>query len=157
MSGGEPVFLHTSSYDMTKGSEWLISLDLDVVDGEIGDAAVTGIEPLNEQTPWKTIGPDATGDLTTPAPTPEATEQQPCATGKGFTLVVVSSSGGVVAAPGQGVFIYPAGTVVNLVAVPDPGCEFDRWTGNVTDPNSLVTMIYVEQYEVVSANFVCKN
>jgi len=127
------------------------------VDGEIVDAAVTGIEPLNEQTPWKTIGPDATGGLTTPAPTPEATEQQPCATGKGFTLVVVSSAGGVVIAPGQGVFIYPAGTVVKLVAVPDPECEFDRWTGNITDPNLPVTTIYVEQYEVVSANFVCKN
>ena len=157
MSGGEPVFLHTSSHEVTEASEWLISLDLDVVDGEIVNAVVTGIEPLHEQTPEETIEPEATSALTTPTPIPEVTEQQPCDTGKDFTLVVVSSAGGVVTEPGQGVFIYPTGTVVNLVAVPDPGCEFDKWTGNVTNPNSPETTINVEQYEVVKAYFICKH
>ncbi|MCU0600381.1 MAG: fibronectin type III domain-containing protein, partial [Desulfobacterales bacterium] len=46
-----------------------------------------------------------------------------------FELTVSSSSGGAVTVPGEGKFSYPANSVVNLEAVPDPGYEFVIWTG----------------------------
>jgi hypothetical protein len=158
LSGGEPVFLHKSSYEVTEVSEWLISLNVIVVDGEIIGAAVTGIEPLNKQTPKETMKPDVTSTVTTtPTQTPEATGQQPFDADIHGTLVVVSSPGGVVTKPGQGVFNYLMSTTVKLVAVPNPGCEFDKWMGNVTDPNLPETTISVGQYQVVKAIFVCRH
>jgi hypothetical protein len=48
-------------------------------------------------------------------------------------LIVSSTDGGEVTAPGEGVFYYDGGTVVNLVATPDPGYQFLNWTGDVDD------------------------
>jgi uncharacterized repeat protein (TIGR02543 family) len=48
-----------------------------------------------------------------------------------YSLTVSSSAGGSVTTPGQGTFIYNAGAVVSLVAVPATGYLFVNWTGNV--------------------------
>jgi hypothetical protein len=69
-------------------------------------------------------------------------------------LVVISSVGGLVEEPGQGVYSYRAGTVVELTAEANAGWKFDRWTGNVVDPFSSTTTIAVNDSEVVTANFV---
>jgi uncharacterized repeat protein (TIGR02543 family) len=63
-----------------------------------------------------------------------------------YTLKVNSTAAGSVTDPGEGEFIRPAEAVVNLVAEPDNGYEFFRWTGDVgtvadvTDPTTTITM-----------------
>ena len=69
-------------------------------------------------------------------------------------LIVGSDIGGSVTEPGEGMFIYSAGTVVNLIATPDTGWIFDYWTGNVADPSSANTTITINNYEVVTASFI---
>jgi len=69
-------------------------------------------------------------------------------------LAVVSSIGGSVEKPGEGVFSYRAGTVVELNAKANAGWKFDRWTGNVADPFSPTTTITISESEVVTANFI---
>jgi hypothetical protein len=46
-------------------------------------------------------------------------------------LTISSTGGGLVSTPGEGMFAYNAGTVVNLVATPAGGYEFVNWTGDV--------------------------
>ncbi|MBM3156043.1 MAG: hypothetical protein FJ004_02005 [Chloroflexi bacterium] len=69
-------------------------------------------------------------------------------------LAVVSGVGGLVEKPGQGVYSYRAGTVVELHAEANAGWKFDRWTGKVADPFSSTTTITINDSEVVTANFV---
>jgi len=71
-----------------------------------------------------------------------------------YTLTISSTAGGSVSEPGEGIFTYSAGTVVDLLAVADDGYEFDEWTGNVADISSPITTITIVQLEVVTAHFV---
>jgi len=48
-----------------------------------------------------------------------------------YDLTVSSTAGGSVTTPGEGSFVYGEGTVVNLVATPDAGYQFDYWSGDV--------------------------
>ncbi|MGB5926018.1 MAG: hypothetical protein WBH01_08040, partial [Dehalococcoidia bacterium] len=48
-----------------------------------------------------------------------------------YDLTISSAEGGSVTEPGEGVFTYDEGTVVDLVATPDAGYRFDQWTGDV--------------------------
>jgi len=50
-----------------------------------------------------------------------------------YYLITSSTEGGEVTNPGEGVFTYDEGTVVNLVATPDAGYWFLNWTGDVDD------------------------
>jgi len=54
------------------------------------------------------------------------------ATGQ-YTLTIHSGAGGSVTEPGEGVFTYQAGKVVDLVATPDQDYRLARWTGDVED------------------------
>jgi Divergent InlB B-repeat domain len=62
------------------------------------------------------------------------------------SLTVSSTLGGEVISPGEGMFLYDAGTVVQLVATADENCDFVEWTGdvstiaNVTAPSTNITM-----------------
>ena len=62
------------------------------------------------------------------------------------SLTVSSTPGGGVISPGEGMFLYDAGTVVELVATADEHCHFVEWTGdvstvaNVTAPSTNITM-----------------
>ena len=47
-------------------------------------------------------------------------------------LIIISTEGGEVTEPGESVFSYDKGTVVNLVAEANEGCHFVNWSGNVT-------------------------
>ena len=81
---------------------------------------------------------------------------QPADSECNYALVVISSTGGSVTEPGQGVFFYHAGTVVDLIAEPDEGWEFKSWTGIVADracPTTTITITTVK-LEVVTAHFV---
>ena len=73
-----------------------------------------------------------------------------------YQLSVSSTSGGSVTGPGEGVFTYDPGTVVELEATPDDGYEFQRWTGDtrdITDPNSASTNITMNGDYSVTAEF----
>ena len=74
-----------------------------------------------------------------------------------YSITISSTIGGTVTDPGEGLFRYAAGTVVNLVAVPDRGYRFACWTtnaGTIADIYDATTTITMNQnYCFVIANF----
>jgi alpha-tubulin suppressor-like RCC1 family protein len=74
-----------------------------------------------------------------------------------YDLTIASTAGGSVTIPGQGTFTYDEGTVVNLVATPDPSYQFVSWTGNVStigDVDNATTTIVMNDAYFIIANFV---
>jgi hypothetical protein len=72
-------------------------------------------------------------------------------------LTISSTAAGNVTTPGEGVFTYDAGTVVNLVAEPEEGYPFVNWTGDVgtiADVNAAVTNVTMNGDYSITANFV---
>jgi uncharacterized repeat protein (TIGR02543 family) len=73
-----------------------------------------------------------------------------------FGLIISSTAGGTVAAPGEGTFTYDQGTGVDLVAEAEEGYQFVNWTGdvdaiaNVDAASTTITMNY--NYSI-TANF----
>ncbi|OGN96295.1 MAG: hypothetical protein A2Z77_09390 [Chloroflexi bacterium RBG_13_51_36] len=77
---------------------------------------------------------------------PEATEQ----------LIISSTSGGSVIVPGEGTKYYSLGEKVTLVAQPDEGHEFIRWSGDVDtifDVYAASTTITMDMPYSITANF----
>jgi len=73
-----------------------------------------------------------------------------------YNLIISSSAGGSVTAPGEGTFGYGSGTVVNLVATPASGYQFVNWTGNVgtiANVNAASTTITMSGNYSITANF----
>ena len=70
------------------------------------------------------------------------------------TLTISSNYGGSVTTPGEGVFEYDYGTVVDLVATADPNYRFKFWTGPVADTTSASTTVTITEDITVSAVFV---
>jgi len=71
-----------------------------------------------------------------------------------YNLTIASTEGGSVTIPGEGVFIYDEGIVVDLVAVADECYEFVNWTGDtVADADSATTTITMDGARNVTANF----
>ena len=73
-----------------------------------------------------------------------------------FSLTVSSTSGGSVTVPGEATFTYDEGTVVNLVATPSAGYQFDEWTDDVStiaNVNSATTTITMNGDYSITANF----
>ena len=74
-----------------------------------------------------------------------------------YTLNIIGPAHGSVITPGEGrFFIYEEGTVVDLVAEPDNGYEFVRWTGDVdtiADVNASSTTITMNGDYYISAHF----
>ncbi|MFC1937825.1 leucine-rich repeat domain-containing protein, partial [Chloroflexota bacterium] len=72
-------------------------------------------------------------------------------------LTVSSTAGGSVSTPGEGIFTYNAGTVVNLIVGPPAvGYQFVNWTGDVAtvaDVNSEATTITMNADYSITANF----
>jgi len=61
-------------------------------------------------------------------------------------LIIYSTEGGLCTTPGEGIFTYHEGDVVDLVATPDPGYRFVNWTGDVetvADVNAANTTITI--------------
>jgi hypothetical protein len=74
-----------------------------------------------------------------------------------YNLTTSSTDGGSVTEPGEGVFNYDEETVVDLVATPDEGYQFDEWTGDVgtiADIEAAVTTITMNGDYSITANFV---
>ena len=73
-----------------------------------------------------------------------------------YDLTISSTSGGSVTTPGEDVFTYDAGTVVDLVATADANYHFVNWTGDVGtigDANSATTNITMNGNYSITANF----
>ena len=73
-----------------------------------------------------------------------------------YSLTISSIDGGIVTEPGEGTHIYEAGWVVDLVAVPDEGYQFVKWTGNVStiaDVYAPSTNITMNDSYSITANF----
>ncbi len=74
-----------------------------------------------------------------------------------YTLTIDSTEGGEVTVPGEGAFPYPAGEVVDLVAVADDHYQFVEWTGDIDeidDPVSSETTLTMPGADVaVTASF----
>jgi hypothetical protein len=71
-------------------------------------------------------------------------------------LVISSTEGGSVITPGEGEFHYVCGTVVDLVASPDPGYKFVNWSGDVAtiaDVHAASTTITMSCWYSITANF----
>jgi hypothetical protein len=74
-----------------------------------------------------------------------------------YDLTTFSTEGGSVTEPGEGVFTYEEGEVVDLVAIPDEGYQFVDWTGDVdtiVDIEAAVTTITMNGDYSITANFV---
>jgi hypothetical protein len=73
-----------------------------------------------------------------------------------YYLTIFSGNGGSVITPGEGTFAYAPGTVVDLVACPDPGRRFLAWTndtGTVADIHDPTTTITVNGDYSITAGF----
>lgn len=74
----------------------------------------------------------------------------------GYSITISSTIGGTVTSPGEGLFTYRRGTVVNLVAEPDRGYHFAVWStnaGTIADIYAATTTITVNNYCFVTAEF----
>jgi Divergent InlB B-repeat domain len=72
-------------------------------------------------------------------------------------LATSSTGGGSVTEPGEGMFTYGEGAVVDLVAEADEGYRFDEWTGDVgtiADVYAAATNIIMNGDYSIMANFV---
>ena len=80
----------------------------------------------------------------------------PAATPTQYNLTISSTDGGEVTTPGEGTHTYEAGMVVNLVAEPDEGYHFVKWTGlvgTVANVEDAITAITMDSYYSITANF----
>jgi len=76
-----------------------------------------------------------------------------------YQLTLSSTEGGEVTTPGEGIFTYWGGTVVNLVAEADEGYCFISWSGdacecNIANINAASTSITINNDYTIIADFV---
>jgi len=74
-----------------------------------------------------------------------------------YNLTIFSTAGGSVTTPGEGVYTYDDGTVVDLVAEAEEGYRFVEWTGDVgtiADAYAATTIITMNGDYSITANFV---
>jgi len=74
-----------------------------------------------------------------------------------YDLSINSTEGGSVTMPGEGMFTYDEGNVVNLVTTPSASYQFDNWTGDVAtiaDIDAASTNITMNGNYSITANFV---
>jgi len=72
------------------------------------------------------------------------------------SLTVSSTAGGSVTTPGEEIYTYELGEVINLVAEPEDGYRFVRWTGDVStigNVNAASTNITMQDNFLITANF----
>jgi hypothetical protein len=74
-----------------------------------------------------------------------------------YTINIRSAIGGTVTTPGEGIFRFRAGAVVNLVAEPERGYSFAGWTTNantIADASNATTTITLNRnFYFVIADF----
>jgi hypothetical protein len=76
---------------------------------------------------------------------------------KQYDLATNSTEGGSVTRPGEGVYPFDEGEIVDLVASPDAGYRFGEWTGDVgtiADVYAASTNITMNDNYNITANFI---
>lgn len=71
-----------------------------------------------------------------------------------YTLTMNATNGGTTD-PLPGDHEYSPDAIVDILAIPDAGWQFDYWEGNVTDPNSASTTVEMTDNKSVTAHFTC--
>jgi len=77
--------------------------------------------------------------------------------GESYDLVISSTEGGSVTIPGEGIFTYDEGMVVQLIAEAEVGYRFVNWTGNVSTISNVMaasTNVTMNGDYSITANFV---
>jgi hypothetical protein len=160
----------------------LVGSNIDTVSNSFWDREASGMETsdggagktttemiaITTFTDTRTEGLDNPWDITAVAPgeTDDAYdwnivdgESYPFLSGKQpseFNLTISSTAGGNVTAPGEGVYTYHAGAVIDIVGEPDEGYRFVNWSGNIgtiADVNSATTNITMYGNYTITANF----
>jgi uncharacterized repeat protein (TIGR02543 family) len=73
-----------------------------------------------------------------------------------YTLTISSTAGGSVTTPSEGMFTYNAWVMVRLIAKPEKGYHFAKWTGDVdtiANVNAATTIITMHGDYEITANF----
>jgi len=73
-----------------------------------------------------------------------------------YSLTICSTEGGSVTTPGEGISVHAANSTVPLIAEPNIGYQFLKWTGNVStvaDVNAAVTNITMYNSYSIAATF----
>jgi hypothetical protein len=73
-----------------------------------------------------------------------------------YTLTISSTDGGSIIEPGEGISVHAANTTVDLVAEPDEGWQFLKWTGDVgtiADVEAAATNITMYDSYSITARF----
>jgi len=74
-----------------------------------------------------------------------------------YSIRIHGAIGGTVTMPGEGIFRFPAGAVVDLVAEADRGYEFGSWVSNahtIADVHNATTTITLDKnYYFVYVSF----
>jgi hypothetical protein len=73
-----------------------------------------------------------------------------------YALAIASTAGGSVTTPGEGMFTYEEGTVVNLTVEAEAGYHFVNWTGDVgtiTNVEAATAAIAMDDSYFIRANF----
>ena len=74
----------------------------------------------------------------------------------GYSLAISSTAGGSVLTPGEGIYTYEEGAVVDLVAEAEEGYRFVEWTGDVdaiADVSAATTTITMNGHCLITVNF----
>lgn len=106
-------------------------------------------EPTPTPMPYPTPGPTPVEPTPTPVPSPMPTPAPPPVH---FSLIVAVDGQGA-SSPGVGTYSHEKGAVVDLLATPSAGWQFDKWTGQVSDPDSPQTAITMSSDRIVTAHF----
>jgi uncharacterized repeat protein (TIGR02543 family) len=77
---------------------------------------------------------------------------EPIVTTFWLTVNVDPEDGGVTN-PSAGYYLYNQGQVVDLTAEPEEGYQFEKWTGDVADPDSSHTTVAMCSNQTVTAHF----
>jgi hypothetical protein len=65
-------------------------------------------------------------------------------------ILIVCGPGGVVTDPGEGAFTYEFGTQIWLIAKPDPGYVFARWTGTYSSSQEMLYFLVDQDYDLTA-------
>ena len=140
---------------------------METSDGGAGKTT-TEMMDITTFTDTRTEGLDNPWDITTVSPgeTDNAYdwnivegESYPFLSGKQpseYNLTISSTSGGNVTSPGEGIYTYHAGSVVDLIGEPEEGYRFVDWSGDVdtiADVNAAATNITMYGNYTITASF----
>jgi len=126
--------MNVSFYDAYDDS--LIGNETDVQSGDRANVTWDGLK-TGSKYHWYTVADD--GNQTATSETWNFTTE-----GENYTLIIESTEGGDVTEPGEGVYEYEPGTIVDLEAKPDDGFFFVKWKGDnatIEDPTGNQTSI----------------